>query len=70
MHVLKSVLNCAEHFSYLGPDYPTSELTVTGLERLLQQLEHTSSSWPCYDAELLGAVSGYIDLVTVVIRNA
>jgi hypothetical protein len=34
MCLLKYVLNCEVHFSYLDPDYPTSRLTVTGLARV------------------------------------
>jgi hypothetical protein len=28
MYLLKYVLNCEQHFSYFGSDYPTSGLTV------------------------------------------
>jgi hypothetical protein len=33
MRLLKYVLNCEQNFSYFELDYPTSGLTVTGLER-------------------------------------
>jgi hypothetical protein len=31
-YLLKYVLNCEQYFSYFDSDYPTSGLTVTGLE--------------------------------------
>jgi hypothetical protein len=31
---VKYVLSCEQHFSYFDSDYPTSGLTVTGLERV------------------------------------
>jgi hypothetical protein len=35
------------HFSYFDPDYPTSELTVTGLaEVLLSMALQTFGPWP------------------------